>query len=886
MLRRRRDDVETVPETPRGINGDRGRRAWRWLVLVPLGLALLAHLPALWNGFVYDDHWLVERNPVVRTLDPRTHLATPFWSRWETQGGYYRPLVTMSVALDRQLHGTKAWGFHATNLLIHMASVGLLLGLLTRLCDRRAAIFGAALFAVHPVQSEAVVWIMGRTDLLAGLWGLLGVCCWALTGAGRALRLFGLGACFIAALLSKEAAVTFPAWILAWEWARARGEVAANQRRGWPALASRLGGPALACAAALALYALAREAALGEGLPESGDSADDLHNPLRGAPLGLRTINAVHLAARYLGLVAWPKTLSADYRPDAVPVLMSVVSGTFLASLVAVSIATVLAVGLARRQPVALFGLVVAAASYGLVANLAFPVPIVMAERFLYLPMIGVAAMAAGGLALALERRDRPLAPRRWVLGLAVLILLALGGRSLIRAMDWRDDETLFRATTRAAPRSAAAWNNLGVELSVRGRFDEAIPAFEHSLSIRPDYLSPQLNLAAALRRHGDLDAAERRLRQTLRSFPQSAKVQLELVQLLVERGSTRPGAGASADAPLRLREAVALSDGAVARLRGAEDGGGAAVFHLAAAQALERLGDFAGAVRRFDAAIAAADEEATRGGAVPEAAQGVRAAILGAAAALDASQGNTARAAQRFEEAAGLAGQAGRGTVAAQLWLQASRARRQRGEFDRALAACEAARAQVDADPALSEAIAVELATLQARRGDSDAMQSTSEESARVRLARAEGALESGQPSTALVLYDALLDEDPTSLRARLGRGRTRLALVDTEGAREDFEQVLALGPGARLAAATWTDLSRVATGEGDLGEARRRLDRAIELDGGYAEAWYRRALVRAEGGDRSGAEEDLRQAEARGMAADLVTSARRLIAARPLAP
>jgi tetratricopeptide (TPR) repeat protein len=263
-----------------------------------------------------------------------------------------------------------------------------------------------------------------------------------------------------------------------------------------------------------------------------------------------------------------------------------------------------------------------------------------------------------------------------------------------------------------------------------------------------------------------------------------------------------------------------------------------------------------------------------------------MRAAILGAAAAFELTRGHTGLAAERFEEAAGLAAQAGRGHVASRLWLQASRVRRQRGEFDRALAACEDAKAHADGDVALTEDIAIERATVEARLAQGDAVSSTAADSPRVRLARAEGALESGRPAAALVIYDALLADDPDALRTRLGRGRARLALNDLRGAREDLEVVLTLGPSARLAAATWSDLSRVAVAEGDPIAARGDLDRAIDLDEAYAEARYRRALLRAETGDRAGAEEDLRRAEAAGLAPDLVAATRRSIAARTASP
>ncbi|HEY8241336.1 MAG TPA: hypothetical protein VIH35_07815, partial [Kiritimatiellia bacterium] len=134
-------------------------------------VVLLAYLPSLRNGFVWDDQYMVVDNPAIRSL---THVADYFTDATTAASidtfGFYRPLQVVVFALEYQLWGLRAAGYHAVNLLLHMGAVLVLFGLLVRLGIARACAFvAAALFGVHAAPCEAVLWIKGLPDVLVSL---------------------------------------------------------------------------------------------------------------------------------------------------------------------------------------------------------------------------------------------------------------------------------------------------------------------------------------------------------------------------------------------------------------------------------------------------------------------------------------------------------------------------------------------------------------------------------------------------------------------------------------------------------------------------------------------------------------------------------------------
>lgn len=431
-----------------------GPPAW---LLALTGLAYLNALPA---AFQFDDYNVIVDNPSVHSL-----------AAWWQAGPGIRPLLKLSYALN-WISGLGAPGFHALNLLLHLANVALLWRL-SRFFPhpsawrddqvRRARLLAILMFALHPVQTEAVTYVSGRSMVLMASFGLAALLCW-LEAAERprpaAWRLAALPL-FTAAVLSKEVAVVLPLALLL-----PRGAGPAPRWRG-PALG-------LCVAAALALIFL---------LPG--------YQRLLTAPLprGLVANLASETNALYylLAQLCRPHALNID--PD-LPELAAW-SPPLAAQAAGLAIAASLAWRERGRRPWLAFGI-------GWFALLLLPTHTLIprldlaSERHLYLSGVGLFWLAGLGLAGALARL-----PRSAAAPLIALLAFACAAFTAGRNQDYRDEVSLWRATVRLSPGKARAWNNLGHAHALAGQPREARGALQRALSLDPAHARARANLRA-----------------------------------------------------------------------------------------------------------------------------------------------------------------------------------------------------------------------------------------------------------------------------------------------------------------------------------------------------------------------------------------------------
>jgi tetratricopeptide (TPR) repeat protein len=437
----------------------------RKLYLAVAACAIVVHLGALWNQFALDDRLIVVFNPLVQSLSGAWEsFAAPYWPA-NLGGLVYRPLPIASYAIDYQLHSA-AW-FHLVNLLWHAGVTVAVTALARRWTSPTAALAAGLLFAVHPVHVEVVASVVGRADLMATLGTCLAVY------AAVAYDSIGWSAAFLAfGILSKESAAATPALIaLAW----LIGLAHPPRRR-----MAMYGASWLAIAV---LYFVLRWTVLHpyEGFPNIAPQFIDQ------SPLTIR-YTAVAELVDVVRLLVFPLHLQADYSPMERVAVTSPLAGAFLLGLLCLGVwAMLFALAWRSRRRVEAFGLGWIGLAYLPVANLLIPHGVVMAERLLYLPSVGL-VLAVGA---ALDRLPR----RSWAIATSALVIAA-GVRSAVRVPVWRNNQAAALAMISDAPLSYRSWDYLGWEYLWVRRDERALESFRRAASIyREDARMP---LAAA----------------------------------------------------------------------------------------------------------------------------------------------------------------------------------------------------------------------------------------------------------------------------------------------------------------------------------------------------------------------------------------------------
>lgn len=420
----------------------------RWALPLLLVCAAVVWLPVAAAGFVWDDQGLVVGNLLTPDLAnlPR-FFAIDLWastSVGEGVSGYYRPLMLVSLALDRAAWGLSPVGHHLHGLAWHLLAVAAVFRLLEAPLGWRPALLAATVFAVHPVQVEAVTWVAARNDPMAAALGLWALVCVAAPrpGRGRLAAAFGLA---LLAGLAKESVVLLPALLLIVDLAR-------GQRPRWVRYAPLLGG--IAVVVGMRLLA--------------GVGGATWPDPIGWRLLLARSPDVAALVGR-LWVAPWP--LSAGYALEwlaRAPLWHRAVGTVGLVAVVAATIA--LGRRLGRR---ALLGL-----PWALVAGAPVVLPLadkgLFGDRYLYLGMVGMGALAG------------MLAGRR-ALGVAVAVALPSAVMVQLRLTDWTDERALWTQAVAVSP-NPYTYAGLGHVHRMAGEDEQALAYFVAALDDeRPD---------------------------------------------------------------------------------------------------------------------------------------------------------------------------------------------------------------------------------------------------------------------------------------------------------------------------------------------------------------------------------------------------------------
>jgi len=493
-----------------------------------VGLIALVFGVSVGHEFVFDDTSLVVENELVRLPLSRAHELLV----GNAGGISYRPLRIFSYIVDYRIAGgLDPAVFHASNLVYHaLATLAVYALASLTVGSFRGALAAAALFAVHPLGSEAVVYVAGRRDLLCMLLVLLALLCWchllrgaprvAVDGgaagprgaARRSALLLGMVLFTALAMAAKEMAVVLPVLaVLVAIPLRREAPGHDDGAQAWSALGASIA------------------ALLGAGVWLYGNViAASLAKATDGA-LAPQPALSLRVLGRYLRLAFWPSDLLADYRAYAFALPEARLDGPAFVS--AGVLALVLAGGaiLLWRGSIAGAGLLWFLVALLPVAQIV-PYGEVVSEHNAYLALVGLAL--AAGRAVTVASRVQP----RVVAVAATTVVAVLGARSHVRALDWQNSLSLWRATVDAAPRSVRGQFNLGVALVAEGDLLGARTALERARELAPDDLDILLASATLAGRLGEPSTAEQLARRAI-ELGQDGRAYTALGWALVSQG-------------------------------------------------------------------------------------------------------------------------------------------------------------------------------------------------------------------------------------------------------------------------------------------------------------------------------------------------------------
>jgi len=492
-----------------------------WVALICIALVLATGLVyAQLRRFAFlsfDDNAYIYDNPHVRTGLKPENIA---WAFTAFHSNNWHPLTWISHMLDCQLLGLDPGLHHLMNVGLHALN-GVVLFLLLRSMTGtlwRSA-FVAAAFTLHPLRVESVAWASERKDVLSALFALLTIGAYAAYALRPgALRYAAVLALFALGLLSKPMLVTLPFVLLLLDY--------------WPLRRFERSDPARASLPWLDKLPLLLLAAASSILTVVAQSRGGIVQSLSAIPLSMRLANALVSLVHYALELLLPLRQAFYYPyPSKVPTLAA---GVALVVLIGATIACWRA---RRERPYALVGWLWYLGMLVPVIGLVQVATQAMADRYTYLPSIGL--WIAITWAIADVMRVRP----AWRVPVAVGAVLAVCTFALLsrsRARYWKDDHTLFARDTLVVKDNALAFRGLGVALGGEGRYTEALPLFQRTLAYYPHDALTLYDIAGTLDKLGRLPEAAETYRASIRYAPEWAESRFRLADVLSRMGRDR----------------------------------------------------------------------------------------------------------------------------------------------------------------------------------------------------------------------------------------------------------------------------------------------------------------------------------------------------------
>ena len=488
-----------------------------WAALILLVAVFISYAPAVRNGFVWDDTALVLRDPLIRSWQLIPEGFNHFLFVDATASDFYRPLQRLAFTIDYAAFAFNPGPYHVISVLWHgLAAIALLffaeeflLGFgLERRRGRLIALIAALIWAIHPIQSAAVVYISGLADPLAATFGFFGLFLLlrASHSAGRSKLLLFIAAALalLASALSKESGLIFPVL----------GLLLFLLEKNWSNLWKTLAATAFVCAIYFSLRAGAEH-----------NPAPRLTPP---PPLLVRPIIVARAVAEYAGLIVFPWNLHMDRDVETQPTGFNEASLSHAAwrelqtlfGLVLIAGFLYWLLRSRKRNPAVFVSLLFALITYLPVSGI-IALNATVAEHWIYLPsafLFLAIALEAFALAERLKSQRsttpnepglaKPFGVAHALLGLFALWVAFLGARTFVRTFDWKDQRTFLERTIAHGGDSARMLINLGGLELTEGKLEDAAIHLHAALQKKPDQPLAIINLAAIALKENDFKLA------------------------------------------------------------------------------------------------------------------------------------------------------------------------------------------------------------------------------------------------------------------------------------------------------------------------------------------------------------------------------------------
>lgn len=524
-------------------------------ICVGLGLITFAlYFPALRHDFLaYDDQQYVTENLHVRSGLTWASLVWAFGNH----AGNWHPLAWISHELDCQIYGLRPWGHHLTNVLLHAANTMLLFVLLRRLTGAiwRSAVV-AALFGWHPLHVESVTWVAERKDVLSAFFGLLAILMYVHYANAKmsksavedqkerasasyllssifyllSLLMFALG------LMSKPMVVTLPFVMLLFDfWPLGRLEL---NTENWKL--NTFGGLVLEKIPFLVLAAGSCWLTL--------RAQQEAIVSTKGLAVGARIVHAVAAYGHYLGATFVPRHLAIMYPYEArLPAAQVIASALVLVGV------TIVAIRFAKSQPWLIVGWLWFLGTLVPVIGLVQVGDQAWADRYTYLPLIGVCVAVVWEIGSKLQipksksqenpKLQRPISAPRKVLFVGILFAAAMLVASSVQLSYWKNTRTLFEHAAAVTRNNYMAVTLLGSLLEKEGNYDEATNYYRSALTFNPGYPEAHFFLGHALDQQGKLAEAIAEYNQALWFKPSQKETHIFLGVALAKQKRYREAA-------------------------------------------------------------------------------------------------------------------------------------------------------------------------------------------------------------------------------------------------------------------------------------------------------------------------------------------------------